>query len=167
MTLLICPGFHSPELTDQFLSHLRPHLPSRPILVYPAHRYLPHNSLAVLQFLQKHCPSGSLSVVAFSAGVVGGLGALLSGRVRSLFALDGWGVPLGSTQQSTVYRLSHDWFTHWSSHELGGGSVSFYADPPVEHLDLWTAPDKVQGWHLEPEGRRWRTTALEFLVRLI
>ncbi len=174
MTLLICPGFHPPDLTERFLDHLRPLQPGAQILVYPAHRYLPFNPLAVLHFLDRHAVqvgAEPLRVIGFSAGVVGSLGAMLSGRVQALLALDGWGVPLPSHLPTAppgpgrVCRLSHDWFTHWSSHLLGGGESSFYADPSVAHLDLWVAPHQVQGWHLGTEGRRWRTTALEFLAQ--
>ncbi|MGB3188280.1 MAG: hypothetical protein WBB43_02490, partial [Limnoraphis sp.] len=66
--------------------------------------------------------------------------------VKALIALDGWGVPLGGN--FPIYRISHDRFTHWSSALLGGGVESFYADPPVEHLDLWSSPQTARGWWL-------------------
>jgi hypothetical protein len=31
---------------------------------------------------------------------------------------------------------------------LGGGNESFYADPGVEHLDLWRSPQTASGWWL-------------------
>ena len=65
--------------------------------------------------------------------------------MKALIAFDGWGVPL--VGNFPIYRISHDQFTHWSSELLGKGDKSFYADPPVEHLDLWRS-DKDSPAHV-------------------
>ena len=51
-----------------------------------------------------------------------------------------------------IYRVSHDYFTHWSSGLLGAGYKGFYADPEVEHLDLWRSPANVYGWQAIAPG---------------
>ena len=32
---------------------------------------------------------------------------------------------------------------------LGGGHNNFYADPAVEHLEMWRSPQTVQGWWVD------------------
>lgn len=108
-------------------------------------------------------------LICFSAGVVGGIGAAWAwqqsgGKIKALIALDGWGVPLYGN--FPIHRLSRDRFTHWSSQLLGAGADSFYADPPVEHLDLWRSPHTAQGWWVRPE-RQQRLTAAMFLNLLL
>lgn len=95
-----------------------------------------------------------LAFVSFSAGVVGAIGAawmwqFLGGTVKAFIAFDGWGVPLWGS--FPIHRFSHDEFTHWSSALLGAGSDSFYADPPVAHLDLWAKPQIAQGWWIQSQ----------------
>lgn len=109
--------------------------------------------------------------IAFSAGVVGALGAAQGwqwrgGRVRGFYALDGWGMPLGG--KFPMYRLSHDRFTHRTSLPLGAGRWNFYADPSVEHWDLWRSPAQVWGWSIDrscPAASPQRQTAAQFLVQ--
>jgi hypothetical protein len=112
--------------------------------------------------------------LAFSAGVVGAIGAawgwqLASGKVLAFIALDGWGVPLFGN--FPIHRLSHDRFTHWSSALLGAGADSFYADPAVEHLDLWRSPSTAWGWHISSDiGRSLKPTriaAAVFITQLL
>jgi hypothetical protein len=153
MNLLICPGIHADCLTQAFLQALLPALPAP-----PAHLWvLPsgYQTLYVAQQLRQLSPQPPvgepLSILAFSAGVVGVATALEAwqrqgGRVACLIALDGWGVPLQG--KFPIYRLSHDYFTHWSSCWLGSGPLNFYADPAVGHLDLWKTPQQVWGWQL-------------------
>ncbi len=61
---------------------------------------------------------------------------------------------------------------------LGSGADSFYAEPPVEHLDMWRSPQTVEGWwvHSEvgthPPSQRQsptltRLTATHFLTMLL
>ncbi|MBE9020436.1 hypothetical protein IQ272_30760, partial [Chroococcidiopsidales cyanobacterium LEGE 13417] len=106
--------------------------------------------------------------------VVGALGAawgwqLMGGKVRAAIAVDGWGVPLFTN--FPCYRLSHDYFTHWSSALLGESNDSFYADPPVEHLVLWRSLPTITGWwvHSDESHAQHRTylTAAEFLSMLL
>lgn len=140
------------------------------ILVFPAQHFPAYSGFHILQFLgnatqyteSQICENDSdargfnrsvspipLIFICFSAGVAGAITAawtwqLLGGSVKALIALDGWGVPL--TANFPIHRLSHDYFTHWSSALLGSGADSFYADPPVTHLDLWRKPQKIRGW---------------------
>lgn len=176
-TTIICPGIHPPSLTDRFLQALeRRHVLPRQYLLFPSHRQPPLSSFHLLHFLcQQLVPkdSHSLLFLSFSAGVVGAIGAawgwrLGGGEVRAFIALDGWGVPLGG--DFPIHRLSHDGFTHWSSSLLGSGRENFYADPPVQHLDLWGSPESVVGWRVRtgPGGESGRspTSCLEFLASL-
>ncbi len=185
MQLIVCPGVHSPELTQDFLSNLRRQSGQSLVgrshpLVVPVERYPPYSSLHILWFLHTQLssenPDNFLSIplvfVGFSAGVIGAIGAawgwqVLGGKVRALIALDGWGVPLIAS--FPVHRLSHDYFTHWSSALLGPGEESFYADPPVEHLDMWRSPHLAVGWQMAPLSSKppSRTTAADFVTALL
>ncbi|WP_041225812.1 hypothetical protein [Crinalium epipsammum] len=173
MSVIICPGVHPPELTQEFLRNLS--VAPANLLIFPTEKYPAFSAIDVLQFLKEN---QSLDVpvvfIGFSAGVVGAIGAawgwqLLGGEVKALIALDGWGVTLAGN--FPIHRLSHDHFTHWSSALLGAGEDSFYADPPVEHLELWRSPYTVQGWWVQSitgksEHRRW-ITAGHFLNMLL
>ncbi|MGL5063627.1 MAG: hypothetical protein ACRC62_26890 [Microcoleus sp.] len=196
MRLVICPGFHDRHLTDCFLAGLsevwRREADDRPYrqildraLIFPAHQNPPYSALDIFNFLcnqqslvgtipPRLPPGESLVFVSFSAGVVGAIGAAwmwqqIGGRVRAFFALDGWGVPLGGN--FSIHRLSHDRFTYWSSALLGSGGESFYADPPVGHLDLWTSPHTATGWHNSKTAEGIETekpaTAANFIVHLL
>nr|WP_263012209.1 hypothetical protein [Laspinema sp. D2d] len=107
--------------------------------------------------------------IGFSAGVVGAIGAAwglhsLQCPVKAFIAIDGWGVPLFAP--FPIHRVSHDYFTHWSSALLGRGCESFYADPPVDHLALWNSPESAIGRCIPPDGSissPHRTTAVEFV----
>lgn len=149
------------------------------VLLFPVQDpYASLSAFHILQFLLKHhgSPSTAAPVVfiGFSAGVVGAIGAawgwqLLGGKVKAAIAVDGWGVPLFGN--FPCHRLSHDFFTHWSSALLGSGEDSFYADPAVEHLTLWRSPQTVSGWWVKPVvGKlqsQMRLTAAEFLTMLL
>lgn len=139
-------------------------------LILPTHDYAPYSPVAVHQWLQKQYSSISDTLpvifICFSAGVVGGLGAALwwqsnGGKVKAFFALDGWGMPI--VANFPVYRLSHDYFTHWTSGLLGSGDNSFYADPNVEHLDLWRSPNNIMGWWIKSPGMKVYCSLVEFL----
>lgn len=185
MRLVICPGIHDPKLTDRFLAGLsevwekevdRSNSPivDRP-KIFPAHKHPPFSALDILHFLCSQELAGeSLVFASFSAGVVGAIGAAwmwqqIGGKVGAFFALDGWGVPLVGT--FPIHRISHDRFTHWSSAILGGGGDSFYADPPIEHLDLWRSPQTAKGWQIRQTADGIETatpaTAATFLVHLL
>ena len=156
MTIIICPGVHPPELTDRFIRSLE----LQNYLVLPTEIYLPYNAIAVSQWLDRQALSKTqaLSWIAFSAGVVGGFGAAIAwqlqgGKIHSFIAFDGWGVPLMAN--FPIYRVSHDYFTHWSSSILGAG-LGFYVEPAVEHLELWRSPISCCGWRVISPG--WKTS---------
>ncbi|MBD1812790.1 hypothetical protein NDA07_22005 [Microcoleus vaginatus DQ-U2] len=185
MRLVICPGVHEPKLTDCFLAGLsglwgvaadrQNQQIVDPVKIFPAHKYPPFSALDILHFLCSEELAGeSLVFVSFSAGVAGAIGAAwmwqqLGGKVGAFFALDGWGVPLAGN--FPIHRISHDRFTHWSSAILGGGGESFYADPAIEHLDLWRTPQTAKGWHVSQTAAGIETvaptTAAKFLVHLL
>jgi hypothetical protein len=192
MRLVICPGVHDRNLTDSFLAGLSEIWESesddRPYcqildraLIFPAHQHPPYSAIDIFNFLCSQQlvgaippwlpPGESLAFISFSAGVVGAIGAAwmwqqFGGKVGAFFALDGWGVPLGG--DFPAHRLSHDRFTHWSSALLGSGGDSFYADPPIAHLDLWKSPHKAQGWRIDSGTETAKpTTAAAFLVHLL
>ena len=159
MTLVICPGIHDGALTDRFLRALALTDPEhQDYHVVPTESYPPFSGVHIYQFLQQYVKPAHLghalnraplALIAYSAGVVGAIGAAWGwhqqgGQVQVLIALDGWGVPL--VGPFPIYRVSHDYFTHWSSAWLGQGPASFYADPPVPHLALWCQPETVSGW---------------------
>jgi hypothetical protein len=166
MSVVICPGIHDRQLTDQFVAGLdlaiAPQVLSPSVPVY--------SPLHVLEFLQHHCElTEPLAVIGFSAGVVGSIGAAgcwqqQGGQIRALIAIDGWGVPLFG--QFPIYRLSHDWFTDWSCQGLGQTEQSFYAEPAVTHLDLWRSPAQTEGWQQQGQVRT-KTTASQFLRQLL
>ncbi|MEH2064402.1 MAG: hypothetical protein V7K50_19430 [Nostoc sp.] len=198
MSIIICPGIHEPELTESFrvgLLDLVSHgaIPavsyanapnSANILIYPGKDVLVLSALHILQFLRvsvahrryplTNSPESSIIFISFSAGVVGAIGAahlwqLLGGCVKAFIAIDGWGVPLQGN--FPIHRMSHDYFTHWSSCLLGNGQNNFYADPAVDHLLIWKSPQTVQGCWVDssieiipPKGR---LTAAEFLLMLL
>ena len=172
MKIIICPGIHDRALTESFLQGLE--LPA-PAMIFPASGYSPVSAVQVWQFLTDNIgepgrESDAIISICFSAGVVGAIGAawqwqMWGGKVKACFALDGWGVPL--LGNFPIHRLSHDYFTHWSSRLLGTGENSFYANPPVAHLELWREPDTVSGWWQLPDGNAQRTTASEFLTTLL
>lgn len=178
MRVAICPGIHDPQLTNSFLKGLSEQALSENLSpqfwVFPAQDYPAYSALDIMCCLGREVPAGeSLIFVSFSAGVVGAVAAAwgwhqFGGKVLASIALDGWGVPLAGN--FPIHRLSHDYFTHWSSALLGTGAENFYADPSVEHLDLWRSPQTVRGWRLyqTPSGTQTSepTTAAAFLVNL-
>ena len=128
-------------------------------LVFPTEKHPPYSPLAVYDWLNKpEILTDKLLFIAFSAGVVGGIGAAIALQekgvnIKAFIAIDGWGVPLWGN--FPLYRFSHDYFTHWSSAILGTGKESFYADPPVEHLAMWRSPETCQGWIVSNSNRCW------------
>jgi hypothetical protein len=152
---LICPGFHDKNLTNSFVKNLNNQsINLDDLLIFPTDQYPAYSGFHVLQYLQEKCHNKTqkLIIIAFSAGVVAAVTAawqwqLKGGTIKGLIAFDGWGVPL--LGNFPIYRISHDEFTHHSSAILGTGKISFYADPAVEHLDLWRSPDMVQGWMVQ------------------
>ncbi|MBC6480286.1 MAG: hypothetical protein GDA56_23370 [Hormoscilla sp. GM7CHS1pb] len=195
MKIIICPGIHDRALTESFLQKLELPAPAlifpasgySPVSAVRVWQFLRDNigepgreSFASgdthpCHARERHDRVGApgrdaIISICFSAGVVGAIGAawqwqMWGGKVKACFALDGWGVPL--LGNFPIHRLSHDYFTHWSSRLLGTGEDSFYANPPVAHLELWREPDTVSGWWQLPDGNAQRTTASEFLTTLL
>ncbi|MEB3278696.1 MAG: hypothetical protein VKK42_07195 [Lyngbya sp.] len=172
MAVVIIGGIHDPKLTESFVSLLfsdwRDRCQSGNLLIFPTQDYPAYSGIDIFNYLcsvaQTPAPSPPprggfeqnqaklpIILICFSAGVVGAIAAAwmwqqAGGEVKAFIALDGWGVPLGGN--FPIYRMSHDRFTHWSSALLGAGMESFYADPPVEHLNLWSSPQSAKGWWL-------------------
>ncbi|MGG6294413.1 hypothetical protein ACQ4M4_08320 [Leptolyngbya sp. AN02str] len=167
MHIVICPGIHSHEATQQFLAALESCFQAHRLCIMPD-RFFPgfafpvFSGWHVFQHIEHtlgtpaHTP-GSLLFLGFSAGVVGALGAAhlwqsMGGRVAAFIAIDGWGVPLWGN--FPIHRLSHDHFTQWSSALMGAGDSAFYAEPSVEHLELWRSPQIATGyWHASPHAQ--------------
>ena len=172
MIILLCPGFNQPELNTSFRAAFAHQ--SYDWVVYPAPQLPPYSAVAILDFwaqsVVKTITKPEVVVIGFSAGVVGAWGAALGLslrqiNVKALIAIDGWGVPLWGN--FPIHRLSHDYFTHWSSLALGGGDKNFYADPPVGHLDLWRSPQTTRGWEVNTNGSKKAIAALDFIEEII
>ncbi len=173
MKVIICPGVHSSELTESFLSSVaeetKPHIEW---LVFPTDKYSSYSPFAVYDWLnQPQILTEELLFITFSAGVVGGIGAAITLKLRGVkikafVAIDGWGVPL--LADFPIYRFSHDYFTHWSSAILGTGNESFYCDPPVEHLAIWRSPQTCQGWIVyNTSAKKIPSSAKDYLQQII
>lgn len=176
--VIVCPGIHELDLTQEFIASLiNKKAINWQFLVFPTQDYPAYSAIHIMEFLRGEINNikQPIAFISFSAGVVGAIGAasawqLLGGTVKRLIAIDGWGVPLVGS--FPIHRLSHDYFTHWSSALLGSGEASFYADPAVEHLQLWKSPDSCKGWLVEPvvggkSAQRNFTTAAEFILQLL
>ena len=180
MTIVICPGIHDPKLTEQFLEGLfinwRSLSDSRDLLTCPTQDYAPYSAIDISKFLwysKSIITDVPLLFIAFSAGVVGAVGAawtwqVQGGQVKAFIAIDGWGMPL--IGNFPKYKVSHDYFTHWSWGLFGSGDESFYAYPSVEHLEIWRSPHTTTGWWLHQNSVEVETaspvTAAEF-IRII
>lgn len=185
MSLLICPGVHERSLTNSLLQGLELtdiDLPASvpEVLIFPAEQQPAYSAGHILQFLQTQsnqkpqlAATKSLVFLCFSAGVVGAIAAawawqLQGGTVKAFIAVDGWGVPLSGN--FPIHRLSHDWFTHWTSALLGASETSFYADPAVPHLELWRSPQTTLGLSVSsvaPTSPPDSMTAATFLKKLL
>jgi hypothetical protein len=173
MPTLLCPGYHAPALTDEFINGLASAglpLSAWDYRVFPAHREPPYSPWHVENFLRSQFPKppARLVFIGFSAGVVGAIATARqwhrSGHpVTALMAMDGWGMPLGG--DFPIHRISHDYLTHWTSSLLGTGVSNFYADPPVTHLALWRVPQQVRGHVTDTD--QLQTTLAHFLVELL
>lgn len=177
LNLLICPGIHPPDLTQSFLSQVQGQLrqPTNPANfnsaifswhVLPEH-LPPYSPQRVSEYfeatLSREDKGNPVVWIAFSAGVVGAIatartwqrqtptpsGPTAACRTVALIAFDGWGVPLAG--DFPIDRFSHDRFTAQTSEWPQQSAGRFYAEPAVEHLDLWRSPQTVKGlWH-EPQ----------------
>jgi hypothetical protein len=188
MSIIICPGIHEPELTESFIKGLLELetdrvistriLNSEKILVFPEQGILVLSAFHILQFLSDRYRHDKLEspliFISYSAGVVGAIMAatkwqMSGGTVKAFIAIDGWGVPLWG--DFPIHRMSHDYFTHWSSAILGRGEDNFYAEPPVDHLSIWHSPQTAPGQWVD-KSKKWSGSqnylnAAEFLHLLL
>lgn len=169
MQILICPGYHSSELTHSFVQSLRGVLtPERlwvlPIWASPALPWL----LTAGSLPQQDWP---LHIIAFSAGVVAAYPFALvwqgmGGTVR-MIAVDGWGMPLVGLL--SVYRMSHDRWTHRTTYCPSSAESRgyFYAHPAVDHLSMWRSPQLIGGLGTTRTMSAHSMTALEFIYDVL
>lgn len=172
--VIVCPGFHPQAWTDAFLQSVA--FPeSVSVWIFPKHLYPACSGIHLLNWMLELSRQQQLQhapiLLGFSAGAVATVQAAwawqqLGEKVAAIIALDGWGVPLPSDIPG--YRLSHDFFTHWSSALLGEGCDRFYASPDVTHADLWQVPQQVQGWQVNSnDNHKTRITAAQFIQALV
>ncbi|AFY57155.1 hypothetical protein Riv7116_4741 [Rivularia sp. PCC 7116] len=166
MNVIICPGIHESSLTQNFIkclletdSNRLSNNKSVNILEFPANNLSVLSGFHIWQFLRESLADKLKSPVVFigfSAGVVGAISAaslwqIFGGNVKAFIAIDGWMVPIHGN--FPIHRMSHDYFTHWSSCLLGSSHNNFYAQPAVEHLELWRSPSTVEGYSVDsPSG---------------
>ncbi len=168
--IIVCPGFHSPQLTADLITTMGWHRSNIDYLIVPP-KILPYDCSAIAQWLSPQVsPQTPLFFLGFSAGVVGAMGVSLShqqngGLVKGLIAIDGWGVPL--IGGFPIYRLSHDAFTHYTSQLLGRGQKNFYCSPAVSHLALWQRPDLAWGWWEIKLGCQMRCSAATMIQEIL
>lgn len=151
-------------LTNRFLAGLglTNEMNSPQYAIFPTEAHPPYSGFHCRQFMNEVLQAQGLqdhpvSIIAFSAGVVGAIAAAQYWHHRGIaianfIAIDGWGVPLAA--DFPIFRMSHDHFTHWSSALLGAGELNFYADPAVGHLKLWQAPDQAMGQVVASDGEK-------------
>jgi hypothetical protein len=158
---VICPGVHPVSLTQSFVESID--WQGIEVLVFPGDLY---------RFLSEHhiARTSQLIFIGFSAGVVGAIAAawlwqFSGGKVKAIIAFDGWGVPLFGNFE--IYRFSHDYFTHVTSAWLGTGAASFYADPPVAHLDFWKSPHLTHGYSVSIASLPQPVNAANYLQDLL
>lgn len=175
MQIVLCPGIHSPELTLAFWDVIQRRGPLYGLsdrdlspIIFPDAPNWAFSAMHISHWLTENRCDRPLVIIAFSAGVVGAIGAawmqqLQGTSIQAFIAIDGWGMPLWGT--FPIYRLSHDRFTHDSSSWLGG-EPTFYADPPVSHLQMWRSPDQVRGLWQRQAGLREGTLA-EVICQLL
>lgn len=169
MQLLICPGYHSPDLTYAFLQSLLGELTPERLWILPV-GVSPGAIPWLLTSSQRPQLDRLLQIVAFSAGVVAAYPLALAwqamgGRGR-MVAVDGWGMPL--VGDLAIYRMSHDRWTHRTTYfptpvESKG---YFYAHPAVDHLSIWQSPQLSKG--IGAIGNQIGSmTALEFICAVL
>lgn len=179
MGIVICPGLVAAAASQRFWQMVQQHLSaeanpstmaSNDVIFLPPDCpvYSPEHVLQALQpFLT---PVQNPWVwIGFSAGVVGGLGAARHCHpqfpVQRFIALDAWGVPL--IAPFPIDHLSHDRWTHQVVSTFNTLNSSFYADPGVNHLDLWETPSTVTGWDCKLDHSPIPTTAADYIAQLV
>ena len=182
MNVIICPGIHESSLTKSFIKSLTDansnsslNQKSVNILEFPANNLSALSGFHIWQFLRDSLApelKSPVIFISFSAGVVGAIAAAslwqnTVGNVKAFIAIDGWMVPL--TGNFPIHRTCHDYFTHWSSCLLGSSHNNFYAQPAVEHLELWRSPSTVDGYLVDSPSEELPSslTAAEFVKILL
>lgn len=166
MQLLICSGFHAPALTHDFLQSLFKVLRPERLWILPVGSG-PGALSGLLRGQQAPQLDQRLQVIGFSAGVVAAYPLLLAwqamGGTSRLIAIDGWGMPLPG--DLAIYRVSHDAWTHRTTYFPAPAESCgyFYAEPAVDHLTLWQAPQTTVGIGAIGQGVPGTMTALEFM----
>ncbi len=169
---IICGGIHSPKLTDKFIESMQSFSQNNRFdkyFVFPTNKYPAYDSKNILNFmveldLKPQC--NNLIFMAFSAGVVGGIGAgrlwqRRGGKVRAFFAFDGWGVPL--IADFPIHCFSHDNFTHYTSKFWVRNQEHFSAYPSVSHETIWRSPFSLDGYWHKKDGTKLKSNSAEFL----
>ena len=170
MQLLICPGYHSSDLTHAFLQSLLGVVTPERLWILPIGP-IPGAALPwLLTSRQTPQKDQVLQVIGFSAGVVAAYLLVMAwqgmGGTSRLIAVDGWGMPLPG--DLSIYRMSHDRWTHRTTHfpTADESQGSFYAYPAVDHLALWQSPHMTKG--VGSIGNLPRSmTALEFISAVL
>lgn len=165
-TIVICGGFNPINYNVNFVNFLSNYEAN--ILVFPTEKYAPYDSLNIVNFLQENSVNlyeNHLIFIAFSAGVVGALGAgrlwQRKGReVLAILAFDGWGVPL--IADFPIHCLSHDVFTHYSSCFWVKNQGHFVAIPTVSHQDIWRSPLSINGYYYSEKETK-KITEIDFI----
>ncbi|MGB3761064.1 MAG: hypothetical protein WBA07_32615 [Rivularia sp. (in: cyanobacteria)] len=182
MNVIICPGIHESNLTKSFIKSLLEanynsslNQSSVNILEFPANNLSALSGFHIWQFLRDSLApelKSPVVFISFSAGVVGAIAAaslwhIFGGNVKAFIAIDGWMVPLAGN--FPIHRMSHDYFTHWSSCLLGSSDNNFYAQPAVEHLELWRSPSTVEGYLVDSPSEELPSslTAADFIKILL
>ncbi|EKV02213.1 hypothetical protein Lepto7375DRAFT_4434 [Leptolyngbya sp. PCC 7375] len=169
MQLLICSGYHSSDLTYDFLQSLLRVITPERLWVMPIWA-APGTLPWLLNSPQAPRRDRLLQVIAFSAGVVAAYPMLMTwtkmGGSSRLIAIDGWGMPLLGDLE--IYRMSHDHWTHRTTYFPAAieSQGYFYSDPAVEHLTLWHSPDSTTGIGAI-NARSQPMTALEFICSVL
>ena len=155
--VVVCGGIHPMELTNSFFDSWNSFSKTNYVvdsLIFPTNKYPAYDGQQIFRYIIKNkinTHSDSLTFFAFSAGVVGAMGAARlwqrkGGRVKGFFAFDGWGVPL--VADFPIHCFSHDQFTHHTSTFWVKNQDHFSAYPSVSHLDIWRSPFNLNGyWH--------------------
>ena len=175
-TIVICGGIHDFSLTEEFVNSFVQNIKLdfyHQVCVIPQPDIAPYDVKQIDRYLKEQHKGATtpdrLILIGFSAGVVGLLGLARKwqrqgGTIASFFAFDGWGVPLW--ENFPCYRLSHDLFTHQTSHWLGGNPECFYAEPDVSHLDFWGSNMSIEGYFCQRDQndqQKQKMTIVQFL----
>ncbi|MGD1851485.1 MAG: hypothetical protein ACFCBU_13095 [Cyanophyceae cyanobacterium] len=174
--IYLCPGYHSPQLTEKFVNAVWAEPPNN-LIIFPSDRLPPYSPEAVLQYLRQGIAQKSPSKqpistlwICFSAGVVGGILAARRWHRDGKGSIADQQVNASAAQREAnpcqvsqfiaidgwgvplggafpLYRMSHDLCTHRSHALMGDRPVaSFIAHPAVDHLQLWRSPNTVTGY---------------------